>query len=143
MVPCWDLTVVLDAFTKSPFQPWDMASVELKFLTFKRVFLLSLASGARRGEIHTLDRYHTRWSSNGKSIFLRPYVGFMTKTHVALDPSTVLTGFWIKLLSALCPGRALQFYLYRTDPNRTAKKLLFLPLRERASRKLSPNTISA
>ena len=41
-VPHWDLTVVLNAFTKSPFEPRDMASVELKFLTlnFKTVFLV-------------------------------------------------------------------------------------------------------
>ena len=56
MVPRWDLTVVLDAFTKSPFEPYDMASVELKFLTFKIVVLLSLASGTRQGEIHALDQ---------------------------------------------------------------------------------------
>ena len=47
MVPRWDLIVVLDAFTKSPFKPHNMASLELKFLTFKMVFLLSLGSGVR------------------------------------------------------------------------------------------------
>ena len=51
----WDLTVVLNALTKSPFEPRDTASVDLKFLTFTTVFLLFLASGARRGEIHALD----------------------------------------------------------------------------------------
>ena len=54
----WDLAVVLDALTKSPFEfeRHYMASVELKLLTLKMVFLLSLATGARRGEIHALDR---------------------------------------------------------------------------------------
>ena len=47
LIPPWDLTVVLNALTKSPFEPRDVASVELKFFTFKMVFLLSLASGAR------------------------------------------------------------------------------------------------
>ena len=79
LVPCWDLTVVLDKFTKSPFEPRDMASVELKFLTFKTVFLLSLACRARRGEIHTLDQSCIRWSPDGKDVFLRPYMGFMAK----------------------------------------------------------------
>ena len=46
LVPCWDLAMVLDAFTKSPFEPRDRASIDLKFLTFKMVFLLSLASRA-------------------------------------------------------------------------------------------------
>ena len=55
LVPSLDLTIVLDALTKLPFGLQDMASIELKFLTFKTVFLLSLASGARQGEIHALD----------------------------------------------------------------------------------------
>ena len=40
--PHWDLSVVLGALTKPPFEPRNMASVELKFLTFKMVFPLSL-----------------------------------------------------------------------------------------------------
>ena len=98
-----------------------MASVELKFFTFKTVFLLSLASGARQGKIHTLDWSPIRWLSDGKDVFLRPYVGFMAKTHVARDPSTALMDFWIKSLAAmldrsepdmaLCPLRVLRFYL--------------------------------
>ena len=38
--------------------------------------------------------------------------------------------------------RALRFYLSQTDPHWAGKKPPFLPLREMASRKLSPNTIS-
>ena len=49
LVPRGKLTVVLDAFTKLSFEPPDLASVELKFLTFKTVFLLSLASGPDEG----------------------------------------------------------------------------------------------
>ena len=54
-------------------------------------------------------------------------MGFMAKTHVAHDPSTALTSFWIKSLVAkidmsepdrsLCPVSVLRFYLSRTDPN--------------------------
>ena len=36
----------------------------------------------------------------------------------------------------------LRFYQSRTDPHRAGRKPLCLPLRETASRKLSPNTIS-
>ena len=36
--------------TKSPFEPRDMASAELKFLTFKTVFLLSLGTGLDTGK---------------------------------------------------------------------------------------------
>ena len=83
--------MVLNALTKSPFEPHDMASIEFKLLTFKTVFLLALASGARRGEIHALGQSHIRWSSDGKDIFLRLYVGVMAKTRMTQDPSTTLT----------------------------------------------------
>ena len=47
--------MVLDALTKWPFELHDAASVELKHLTFKTVFLLALALGARLGDIHALN----------------------------------------------------------------------------------------
>ena len=37
----------------------------------KTVFLLALASGARRREIHALDQSRIRWLSNGKDVFPR------------------------------------------------------------------------
>ena len=50
-VPKWDLSIVLLALTKPPrFEPLRKPS--LKFLTFKTVFLITLASGRRRGEVH-------------------------------------------------------------------------------------------
>ena len=88
--------MVLGVLTKSPFERCDMASVELKFLTFKMGFLLSLATEARHGEIHALDRSRIRWSADGQDVFLRQHVGFVSKTQVACDLSTARTGFWVK-----------------------------------------------
>ena len=137
------MLIVLSALTKSPFERRDMALIDLKLLTLKTVFLLSLATGARRGEIHALDRSRIRWSANGQDVFLRPYVGFVSKTQVARDPSTALTGFWVKSLSAtldrsepdrsLCPVRALRYYMDRTEPHREGRRPLFLPLRKTES----------
>ena len=42
-LPPWDLRVVLQALTTSPFEP--LSIVNLKFLTLKTSFLLALASG--------------------------------------------------------------------------------------------------
>jgi len=127
--------------------------VEVKHLAFKAVFLLSLASGARRSEIHALDHSLTRWSDGYKEVFLRPYVGFMAKTHVARDPSTALRGFRIRSFRdahdpsepdrALCPLRALRYYLHRTAHLRAGRRPLFLPLSHTASGRLCPNTISS
>ena len=49
-VPKWNLSVVLNELTKAPFEP--MKDTDLKHLTFKTAFLLALASGKRRSEIH-------------------------------------------------------------------------------------------
>ena len=65
LIPQWDLLVVVDALTKKTFESKDTSSVQLKHLTYKTVFLLSLASGARMGEIHALDISRTRWLEEG------------------------------------------------------------------------------
>ena len=49
-IPSWDLSLVLMSLTKAPFEPLKVAS--LKILAFKTVFLMALASGKRRGEVH-------------------------------------------------------------------------------------------
>ena len=95
LAPHWDLSVVLDPLTKSPFERRDMEP-----LTLKTVFLLSLAIGARRRKIHTLYRSGIRWSADGQDVFLRPYMGFVFKTQVAHEPLTAWSGFWVKSLAA-------------------------------------------
>ena len=63
-IPSWDLALVLHALTKQPFEPLGKAS--LKLLTFKTVFLLTLASGKRRSEVHAWTHsslsYKENWS---------------------------------------------------------------------------------
>ena len=46
----WNLFVVLNELTKAPFEP--MKDTDLKHLTHKTAFLLALAFGKRRSEIH-------------------------------------------------------------------------------------------
>ena len=52
VVPQWDLGVVLEALSKSPYEPLQEAS--FKHLTLKTVFLLAMASAGRRSELHAL-----------------------------------------------------------------------------------------
>ena len=54
-IPKWNLSVVLHTLSQPPFEPQEQA--DLNFLTWKVVFLLALASGKRRSDIHawTLD----------------------------------------------------------------------------------------
>ena len=49
-LPKWNLSVVLNELTKAPFEP--RKDTDLKHLTLKTAFLLALASGKRRSEIH-------------------------------------------------------------------------------------------
>ena len=49
-LPKWNLSVVLNELTKAPFEP--MKDTDLKHLTLKTAFLLALASGKRRSQIH-------------------------------------------------------------------------------------------
>ena len=49
-LPKWNLSVVLNELTKAPFEP--MKNTDLKHLIIKTAFLLALASGKPRSEIH-------------------------------------------------------------------------------------------
>ena len=54
-IPTWNLSLVLHQLKQPPFEPLEEAS--LKYATWKTVFVLALASGKRRSEIHawTMD----------------------------------------------------------------------------------------
>ena len=153
LLPEWDLSLVLLALTKSPFEEQDMKQVPLKWLAYKTVFLLALASGARRSELHALDVHETAWSEDRSSVTLKPYLGFLAKNHVVTDPSTAFTGFTIRAMAptlhrsepdrTLCPVRALRWYLDRTKPTRKGRRPLFLPLRATESGQIGANTVSA
>ena len=151
-LPEWDLNLVLSTLRKPPFEnPEHPELVKLKFWTWKTCFLLMLASGARRSEIHALDPDRIQWSEDRTSVTLRPKLGFMAKNHVARDPSTAFRGFTIKALGTarsarvklLCPVRALKWYLARTKNIRKKGSRLFLSLKSSSSTGVCANTISS
>ena len=55
-----NLILVLLALIKPPFEPLDQTSDQL--LTWKTVFLIALASGKRRGEIHAFEHARLQWT---------------------------------------------------------------------------------
>ncbi len=87
-VPKWDLALVLRKLTEPPYEP--LATASFKFLTYKTIFLLSLASAKRIGELHALtkDFSHTE---NWTSISLQFDKSFLAKTQDPADPSTGLS----------------------------------------------------
>ncbi|KAL8569518.1 hypothetical protein ACOMHN_002065 [Nucella lapillus] len=52
-VPMWDLFLVLNSLLVPPYEP--LVSIQMELLSFKTVFLVALASGRRRSEIHALS----------------------------------------------------------------------------------------
>ena len=133
----WDLRLVLDALKKPPFEPLN--GVDMKFLTFKVVFLFAMASGRRRSEIHALDFSTVKWLKVGGfyTFSVKPMLGFIAKNQKAT--SSALVDITIPSLQEflgpdlkdtsdkfLCPVRSLKFYLNRTRTMRTGKKRLFI-----------------
>ena len=148
--PKWSLTLVLNMLRNAPFEPLNTAS--LKLLTLKTVFLLALASGKRRGEIHAIHKKSISWPHNKKSITLRPLPSFIAKTQLATDVRA-LQPFQIKSLRdyisqgmdedmKLCPVRAIFAYLDRTENLREGKQLLFISFKQGFSKDIAKSTIS-
>ena len=127
-LPQWDLALVLRCLLRPPFEP--MANAELRYITLKTVFLLTLAAGKRRGEMHALldtVQHAEGWSS----VVLRPSPTFIAKTHVLTNPAGAFTEVNIPAITQivdksendarLCTVRALRYYLDRTGPLRQGR----------------------
>ena len=148
-VPSWDLSAVLNALLSAPFEPLEKAA--LKFLTWKTVFLLALASGKRRSELHALAFSKIAWKEDGSQVRLGVIPSFVAKTYLAsiqslsfsipaLSPSL---GPGLEEDAKLCPVRALRVYVDRTREFHIGKRLLFVSYQKGLSRDIRPATISS
>ena len=150
-LPTWDLNVVLTQLTKPPFEPLEGAS--LKHLTFKTVFLLSLASGKRRSELHAWTLKGLLCLGDWEQVQLSPSPSFLAKNQVAKEGSNAVSPVLIPALKSvqgitesdihLCPVRALRLYLERTKTLRTGQRLLFVSFQQGHSRDIQCSTISS
>ena len=151
-IPSWDLALVLHALTKQPFEPLGKAS--LKLLTFKTVFLWTLASGKRRSEVHAWTYSSLSYKENWSQVTLAPSTAFLAKNQLASDGPAAIKPVVIPALKpqldksltqdrSLCPVRALKFYLDRTKDLRKNKNLLFVAIKEGFARDISRATISS
>ena len=132
MVPDWDLSLVLAQFMKPPFvrgSPPSDKDIPLHLLLYKTCFLLALASGARRSELHALVRTPPSYLitrdplTGGRTMTLRAYPGFVAKNQV---PESIFQPFNIPSMAhlvpgeperLLCPVRTTSLYVQRTsDP---------------------------
>ena len=132
-VPAWDLFLVLAHLREPPFEPLN--SINLKLLTQKTVFLISLATGRRCSEVHALsgqdfDIKHDR-KTNCYTLKFLPE--FLAKNQASDQPSPSLSILPLETILApddkdltLCPVRALRRYLHFTKTLRYGKRRLFI-----------------
>ena len=132
-VPSWDLPVVLEVLSGSPFEPLD--SIDMKFLSYKTALLLALASAKRVSDIHALSVHPscTQFASDGAKVVLYPNAAYLPKIlpksyqsmaivlHAFSPPP--FTSEEQERLHCLCPVRALRVYISRTQGFRLCDQL--------------------
>ena len=143
-VPPWDLSLVLSFLRGPPFEP--LSSRSLWDLTWKVIFLLSLATARRVVELQALS---SRVSSSGGDLFLSFLPDFRAKTETSVRP--LPHSFPVRSLRdfvgslpdelLLCPVDALRLYLSRTASLPSRPRFLFVSPRS-PSRSLSKNVLS-
>ena len=149
--PAWDLALVLGVLGRSPFEPLDQ--IDMKNLTLKTVFLVTLATGQRRSEVHALTRSSLQRREQWQSVTLYPDPQFIAKTQLADQGGQSLQGVTIPALKnflgpglnsdvKLCPVRALREYVKRTDKIRKGQKQLFISYQPGRAEEISKATIS-
>ena len=123
-IPSWDLSLVLLSLTKAPFEPLDKA--DIKWLTYKTVFLMALATGKRRSEIHAWTHSSVSSRRSWTEVTVSPSPAFLAKNQLASEgPESVkpvlipaLTSILDRSLTqdrSLCTVRALKYYLQKTS----------------------------
>ena len=135
--PSWNLEFVLWSLTEAPFEPIGTAT--LQYVSWKALFLLLLASGARRAEVHAIDYKTVEYDKNWTRVVLHPVANFVHKTQVGrsgvVKKPKVITFSGLKHLCSqgmeaertLCPARALKQYLFLTSGMRAhGERTLFV-----------------
>ncbi len=149
--PRWDLALVLRMLKGPPFEP--IKQCEMKYLNWKTVFLLALASGARRGELHALDVSTLIHTKNWRTIVIKPNPRFMAKNFNPKSGKGAFEGILIESLDDvtgrdkdsdydLCPVRALKIYVQRTKDIRGDANQLFVTRKLQKVKGAHKNTIS-
>ena len=150
-LPKWNLSV-LNELTKAPFEP--MKDTDLKHLTLKTAFLLALASGKRRSEIHAWVANKVSNLGQWEKVALFPSSDFIAKNQLAREGSQSVSPVTIPALTTivdrqfkedgtLCPVRALRYYLDRTKDLRGSRSLLFISFKKGHTSDIRPATLSS
>jgi hypothetical protein len=130
-LPKWDLCLVLESLGRPPYEP--LISASFAAVARKTAFLILLASGARRGEVHALEHDSIIKKLDGSAWILQPEPRFVAKNHDTLTGKRKFKGIEIVKLPAqegqgnvLCPLRALKWYLHMSSGKRGGIQQLFI-----------------
>ena len=146
----WNLAFVLKTLSGSPFEPLHLA--DLKYMTFKTIFLLALATGARRSELHALRSDSIQTQESSGSLVLHTDVNFIAKTQLVNQGGDICQPIVVKALTrfvgpqdeerVLCPVRAVKSYLRRTKDIRGDRKRLFIAYKKGHRHDIVKSTVS-
>ncbi|KAF7252362.1 Protein P [Varanus komodoensis] len=130
VMPTWSLSVVLQALTRAPFEP--LATVDLRLVSWKKVFLVVVTSARRASELCALRIDPPYLNFHREKVVLRLDPSFLPKVatsfHMGQDiilpaffpsPSTPLE----RSLHSLDVRRCLAFYRLRTESIRHSNRL--------------------
>ena len=143
-VPPWDLLVVLRFLRGPPFEP--LASASLRSLTQKVLFLVSLATARRVGELQAVSR-EVSFSGFDADLSYLPEFRANTESAVNLLPRSFCVRSLVDFVGdlpdelLLCPVCALRLYLSRAASVSPRPRSLFVSPRS-PSRSLSKNALS-
>ena len=142
--PNWDLCHVLEYLQGSVFEP--LAAEDLRTVTCKVLFLLSLATAKRVSRLQALSR---SIAFSGKGLSLSYLPEFVAKTESERNP--LPRSFLVPSLEEfagdlpedhlLCPVQAVRVYLRCTEALRPRPRALFVS-QSCPSRSLSKNALS-
>jgi len=145
-VPSWDLAIVLDYFRGAVFFP--SSSISLKLLSFKTLFLVSLALGLRCAEVHGLSGLGSDVLFNvDGSVTLRFLPDYVSKTDTLDLSQPVVIPSLSSILGpddedlALCPVAILRVYLRRTALLRVNQRRLFISFNPKYKRDVRKATL--
>ena len=126
----WDVSKVLQAFRKAPFEPMETA--DMKWVSAKLATLFLLLTAGRGCEITALSVKGLVISQDDVKAVVYPEAQFMAKTASTFSrrAPTVFDGFYPnpsteeeRDLHLICPVRCLRMYLDRTKAYRRTNKL--------------------
>lgn len=126
----WDVGLVLNYLKHGQLKLTDRLTP--RDLTLKMVFLLALATGKRRGELHALSPDLHKVNDSWDAIMLRPRLDFLGKTHFRTQGRGTFENVTIPALPddsgsstkglALCPVHTLRVYKTVSDKYRSVNQ---------------------